>query len=79
MNLRLLAEALTLPEVNELSNYLYEMRRRFAIQSAQPLDYAEKLLCDYGYHIEAIKLHKARLGVGLLEAKIAIDVYKGTV
>lgn len=75
MNLNVLANALTMDEVNDLSNILYERKVAFYRINQNPLDTDEKILADQGYWIDAIKQYRYRNAASLLEAKIAVDAY----
>lgn len=73
MNFRIFAESLTLNEINELSNILWEKKKEFARQNLKPLTpYQCKLISD-GRWIEAIKDYRLLHHCSLLEAKLAID------
>lgn len=79
MNLRLLAESLTLAEVNELSNHLYDIKKQTikAIYLNQDvLSDNEKAMVRINQGIEAIKSVRTRLNIPLLEAKIIVDTFR---
>lgn len=77
MNLRLFVDSLTLDEMNTINNIIYEKKRQYARENMKPLHEDEMTLVDYGYVIEAIKAYRLRLQVSLLEAKTAVDAYRG--
>lgn len=76
MNMRIFAESLTLAEVNELSNILWEIKRKFAIANARPITPEMKRLVSIGEYINAIKEYRTFYNASLMEAKIVVDSYK---
>lgn len=70
-------DSLTLSEMNELSNVIYNKKREYARKNMKPIHSDELLLVEYGYYIPAIKEYRYRTGCSLLEAKIAIDSVRG--
>lgn len=76
MNMKLFVDSLTWDEINALSNVIYEKRRLYYRQMARPLSEEEIELVKSYQTIEAIKSYRARHGVSLLEAKIAVDAYR---
>lgn len=77
MNLRTFADSLTMTEVNELSNILWEVKKQYARSFIKPLDDFELACVAEKKHIEAIKHYRTRVGSSLLEAKLAVDVHMG--
>lgn len=75
MDMRLFVESLTLSEMNELSNIIYEKRRDYARMNARPLS-DEEMHIAFSDYMGAIKLYRTRVGVGLVESKVAVDVYR---
>lgn len=67
-------------EETESGNVRVVPARKFRIFRAAPnsLNDREKLLCDRGEYIPAIKAHRARTGFGLKESKDIVDAYRGT-
>jgi hypothetical protein len=76
MNMRIFVEALSLSEINELSNVISDVRRERIAPSLNPLTKYQKELIQRGKYIQAIKEYRTRFNCGLLEAKIACDSYR---
>lgn len=77
MNPRILAESLTITEINELSDILLDKKKEFARNTIRPLDENQRALCAEGRYIDAIKAYRQAHNSGLFEAKLAVDVYLG--
>jgi hypothetical protein len=77
MNMKTFANSLTISEVNELSNILFEIKTAWAKQCVKPLHIDEMILVDNGYWIDAIKAYRVRNNnCSLMECKVAIDAYR---
>lgn len=74
MNMRIFAESLTIHEVNELSNILYEIKKAYAKENLVPCNANEVNLYYMNGTISAIKAHRERNGSSLLEAKLAVEM-----
>lgn len=77
MNLHTLADSLNPDEQDKLLRILYDMLVMRTRANMRPIHEDEKLCVDMGYYIHAIKLYRIRLQSSLLEAKLAVDQYRG--
>lgn len=77
MNLHILANSLEISEQEKLSSILHDLNVHRTRANMRPIHEDEKLCVDMGYYIHAIKLYRTRLESSLLEAKLAIDKYRG--
>lgn len=77
MDMKLFADSLTIQEVNYLMNILWERKRDYVRMNHEPLSIEERELARSGEYIQAIKAYRQRLGVGLFESKMAVDVFTG--
>jgi hypothetical protein len=76
MDMKLFVQSLTSDEVNELWDAIYDERRALAYRNIKPASELQKKLVDDGEFIAAIKDYRYEHNSSLLEAKIAMEVYR---
>jgi ribosomal protein L7/L12 len=75
MDIMKLVDSLSEDDRTAVSDEIYKRRKAEARAHARPLNDSEKSLADNGEVIAAIKQVRIRLGLSLLDAKSAVDMY----
>lgn len=76
MDLKTFVEALTIQEIHELSNILWDKKKEIIGRNLQPLSQYQMDLVNQNKFILAIKAYREMYNSSLLEAKLAVDAYR---
>jgi ribosomal protein L7/L12 len=77
MNMNTLVESLTVKELDELACLVHLKRMNIARSNAKQLTEQEITLLNRMCLVEAMKEYRTRNKCSIMEAKAAIDVYRG--
>ncbi|MGE3341461.1 MAG: hypothetical protein AB7J46_06230 [Candidatus Altimarinota bacterium] len=78
MDLRVFAASLSQREADELSSILFEMKKKQAAEKAQSLTSEEMALVARHQIADAVIHYRRRLNCSMLEAKVAVDIFRET-